>query len=63
MFVTIECGSGDNTIMAMPDTYNFDLKLRKNTFMHDVGTMIGKFYAGYGTPFTIYFNGTTTLPK
>jgi len=49
--------------MAMPDTYNFDLKLRKNTFMHDVGTMIGKFYAGYGTPFTIYFNGTTTLPK
>jgi hypothetical protein len=53
---------GDNTIMAMPDTYNFDLKLQKGTFMRDVATLWGKHYAGYGTPFQIYFRGTTTLP-
>ncbi|MDZ7777597.1 MAG: hypothetical protein U5L09_19265 [Bacteroidales bacterium] len=53
---------GDNRIMAMPDTYNFDFKLQKGTFIRDAATILGKHYAGYGTPFPIYFRGTTTLP-
>lgn len=38
---------GDNTIMAMPDIYNFDLKLQNGTFMRDAATVLGQSYAGW----------------
>ncbi len=53
---------GDNTIMAMPDIYDFDLKLKDGSFIRDAATVLGKTYAGWGIQFPIYFRGTTTLP-
>jgi len=53
---------GENTIMAMPDTYNFDLKMQKGTFVRDAATLMGKHMAGIGKEFPIYFRGTTKLP-
>lgn len=53
---------GPDKVMAMPDTYNFDLKFTENSFYRDIGTMIGLFVAPAGKSFPIYFyNSVRTL--
>jgi len=55
---------GDNLIMALPDTYNFDLKNDFSTkgMVRNFGTMIGQAYNGAGNGFPIYIMGTKRIP-
>lgn len=47
--------------MVLPNTYDFDLKLEKGSLKRDFATMMGAMYNGSGTPYIIYFNGTTKI--
>lgn len=52
---------GNNRIMVLPNTYDFDLKLEKGSLKRDFATMMGAMYNGSVTPYVIYFNGTTKI--
>jgi len=54
---------GENTIMALPDTYDFDLKFRPTLkgFIRDFATQLGSLYNGGGTPYTINFLVTAKI--
>lgn len=54
---------GNNKVMALPDTYDFDIKLNptKRGLIRDFATLGGSFYNGHGKPYEIRFLGTTTI--
>ncbi len=50
-----------NTVMALPDAYDFDLKLTPDRFWRDVNAGYASMIHGPGVPFEIIFSGTTTI--
>lgn len=57
-----------NTVWAMPDKYDFDIKNKPGTLGRDMATAIGQAVSefGYTTPgqaFPIYFIGYQTIPE
>ncbi|MBP5514179.1 MAG: RHS repeat-associated core domain-containing protein [Bacteroidaceae bacterium] len=52
-----------NTVRAYSDIYDFDMKSWKNplNWMRNIETLIGKFYAGKGTPYEIIPYGNKKL--
>lgn len=62
--MTLYPGS-DNTVIGGRDKYDFDIKpWSPRTFIRNVETMIGREFAGPGTPFEIRLTGTAPLgPK
>src|SRR5690554_327045 len=54
---------GDNTVMALPDVYDFDLKFRPTLkgFIRDLATVAGSIYNGAGTSYYINFLGTAKI--
>jgi len=58
---------GNNTVGAMPDVYDFDIKNKSGTLWRDIGTMGGAYWSnlGYttmGQGFPIYFHGYQQIP-
>ena len=51
---------GNNTIMALPDQYNFEMHGSKIS-MRNILTAMGGIFNGYGTPYHIYFQGTAKI--
>ena len=59
------------TVKILPDYYNFEQHLVPNFWRHPIKaietiyrntlTSIGSVAAGNGIPYSIYFNGTTTI--
>ncbi|MFC6875981.1 hypothetical protein ACFQZF_08800 [Flavobacterium myungsuense] len=49
--------------MALLDTYNFDMKedFTAKGIFRNLATAAGAGYNGAGTPYTIYFMGTTII--
>ncbi|MEW5802483.1 MAG: RHS repeat-associated core domain-containing protein, partial [bacterium] len=61
--VTLKSGP-NNTVIGGFDYYNFDMKpWSSKTFVRNVETIIGKIYAGSGTPYRIEFTGTAPLGR
>ncbi|SHJ52642.1 RHS repeat domain-containing protein [Aequorivita viscosa] len=54
---------GENTIMVLPNDYDFDIKLTPTVrgVLRDFATMLGHMYNGSGTPYTINFMGTAKI--
>ena len=54
---------GPNRVMALPDTYDFDIKLNPTVqgIIRDIATLWGAFYSNYGTAYEIRFNGTSSI--
>ncbi|MFA5621070.1 MAG: hypothetical protein WDA08_12270, partial [Weeksellaceae bacterium] len=55
---------GDNTVMALPDTYDFNPEYNFSTpdaVLREVGTITGHLFNGMGTPFGIQFLGTAKI--
>jgi len=56
----------NNTIMALPDTYDFDMKYNYSTakgVIRDLGTLMGLYWNGAGTPYNIQFLGTAKIKE
>ena len=57
---------GNNTVMALPDTYDFDMKYNYSTakgVIRDLGTLMGLYWNGAGTPYDIQFLGTAKIKE
>ncbi|WP_372474785.1 hypothetical protein AB4865_05840 [Capnocytophaga sp. ARDL2] len=52
---------GNNRIMALPNTYNFEIHHGKIFTMRNFLTFMGGMFNGHGTAYPIYFNGTTKI--
>ncbi|MGG5506014.1 MULTISPECIES: hypothetical protein [unclassified Myroides] len=54
---------GPNRVMALPDTYDFDIRFNLSTreIVRNVGTLWGAFYNQFGKPYEIRFLGTTSI--
>lgn len=52
---------GNNTIMALPDQYNFEMHKGNLMSKRNVLTFMGSLYNGYGIPYYINFQGTTKI--
>ncbi|MEI7509804.1 MAG: RHS repeat-associated core domain-containing protein, partial [Flavobacterium sp.] len=52
---------GNQVFVPYQDKYDFDLRLTEGSFKRDFLTMLGNMYNGFGTPFWITINGTTTI--
>ena len=55
---------GNNTVMALPDTYDFDMKYNYTSLegiIRDFGTLMGSYWNGVGTPYVIQFLGTAKI--
>ncbi len=63
VYGTIELILEGNTVHANPNTYDFDMKPWSSHFIRNIETIIGSWYAGSGTPYDIYFNGTQQIPQ
>ena len=56
--------ASDNTVMALPDTYDFDMKYNYSTIrgvIRDIGTLMGLYWNGAGTSYDIQFLGTAKI--
>jgi RHS repeat-associated protein len=52
---------GENKVMALEDTYDFDIKGTPNRFFRDFATMHKKSQTGPGVPYSIIFLGTKEI--